>query len=156
MEIGLVNGITRAVVCCHERGADQTIMTEFDLHTATIEALPQDKPLIMLNLMRFRDQSLDGDGSGWDAYLRYSRMSNALIKERAGRIIWAGELNGTTFGPLQHGQWDFVALVTYPTPAAFLDMMQSEAYAEANVHRHNGCQDHLIMAVDETFNGMTG
>lgn len=131
-------------------------MTDLDLHEPTIEALPPDKPVIMLNLMRFRDQSLDGDGTGWDAYLRYSRMANGLIRERSGRIIWAGELNGATFGPVEHGRWDFVALVSYPTPAAFLDMMKSEAYAKANVHRHNGCEDHLIMAVDETFNGLAG
>ena len=127
-----------------------------DLHVSTVEALPPDQPVIMLNLMRFRDRSLDGDGSGWDAYLRYSRMTNKLIRARSGRIIWAGELNGATLGPEVHGQWDFTALVYYPRPAAFLDMMQSDEYAEANVHRENGCEAHLIMAVNETFNGLAG
>ncbi len=125
-----------------------------DLHVDTIAALAQDQPLIMLNLMKFRAESLDGDGSGWDAYLRYSRMANKLIQERAGRIVWAGEVNGTTFGPQVHGEWDFTALVSYPTPGTFLEMMQSEAYAAANVHRANGCEAHLIMAVNETFNGL--
>ena len=34
--------------------------------------LDQHAPVVMLNLMRFREKSLDGNGSGWDAYLRYS------------------------------------------------------------------------------------
>lgn len=125
-----------------------------DLHVDTIAALPQDEPVIMLNLMKFRTESLDGDGSGWDAYLRYSRMANKLIQERSGRIVWAGEVGGTTLGPDVHGQWDFTALVSYPSPGAFLDMMQSAEYQLANVHRSNGCEAHLIMAVNETFNGL--
>lgn len=127
-----------------------------DLHLETIAALPQDQPVIMLNLMKFRPESLDGDGSGWDAYLRYSRMANKLIQERSGRIVWAGEVDGATLGPQVHGQWDFTALVSYPTAGTFLDMMQSEEYGKANVHRANGCEAHLIMAVNETFNGLGG
>lgn len=127
-----------------------------DLHVETIESLDSDKPVVMVNLMKFREQSLDGDGSGWDAYLRYSRMANKLIKERSGRIFWAGEVNGTTLGPEEHGQWDYAALVFYPSPDAFLDMMQSPEYQEANVHRDNGCQAHMIMAADETYNGLAG
>lgn len=123
------------------------------LHIEAISRLPADEPLVMANLMKFRERSLDGDGSGWDAYVRYSRMANRLIKERGGRIVWAGELLGTTLGPEVHGQWDYVALVSYPAPEAFLDMMTSDAYAAADVHRTNGCEAHLIMAVHERFNG---
>lgn len=127
-----------------------------DLHVATIEALASDQPVVMLNLMKFRDESLDGDGSGWDAYVRYSQAANRLIKARSGRIIWAGEVSGTTLGPKEHGEWDYAALVLYPSPDAFLDMMQSAEYLEANVHRDNGCEAHLIMATDETYNGLAG
>lgn len=125
-----------------------------ELHTETIAGLPQDQPLVMLNLMKFRAESLDGDGSGWDAYVRYSKMANKLIKDRSGRIIWAGEVMGATLGPAVHGDWDYSALVSYPTAGDFLEMVQSDAYAEANVHRDNGCAAHLIMAINETFNGL--
>ena len=124
------------------------------LHAETVEGLSADEPVTMLNLMRFREQSLDGDGSGWDAYVRYSVQANRLIKERGGRIIWAGDVNGTAFGPEAHGDWDYTALVNSPNPAAFLDMMHSSEYAEANVHRENGCLDHLIMAVGVAYNGL--
>ena len=127
-----------------------------ELHVARVEGLPADQPIVMLNLMKFRSESLDGDGTGWDGYLRYSRMANKLIKERSGRIIWAGEVNGAALGPEVHGQWDYMALVTYPSPAAFLDMMHSDDYVLANVHSDNGCESHLIMAVNETFNALAG
>lgn len=122
-----------------------------NLHESVVEALASDRPITMLNLMRFHDESLDGDGSGWDAYVRYSKITVRLIKDRGGRIFWAGEIAGTAFGPTEAGNWDYAALVFYPSPDAFADMMASDAYAEANVHRANGCADHLIMAVDETI-----
>jgi hypothetical protein len=37
-----------------------------------IRRLPPDQPIVMLNLVKLRARSADGDGSGWDAYLRYS------------------------------------------------------------------------------------
>ena len=38
-----------------------------ELHVAGLERLDVDEPVVMLNLMKFREQSSDGDGSGWDA-----------------------------------------------------------------------------------------
>src|SRR5258707_10794015 len=42
------------------------------LNIEGLKELEHQGPIVMVNLMRFRDRSLDGDGSGWDAYLRYS------------------------------------------------------------------------------------
>ena len=55
-----------------------------DLNLDALAALPDDAPVVMLNLMRFREHSLDGNGSGWDAYLRYSALAIKLIKARGG------------------------------------------------------------------------
>jgi len=49
-------------------------------------------------------------------------------------------------------RWDYVALVRYPSRASFLAMMQSPEYAIANVERENGCADHAIVAIRETYN----
>lgn len=124
------------------------------LHIETVEGLDPDEPVVMLNLMKFRARSLDGDGTGWDAYLRYSRQAASQISSRGGSIMWAGEVNGVSLGPEAAGQWDYAALVFYPTPGAFLDMMQSEPYAKANIDRSNGCEEHLIMATTETLNSL--
>ena len=60
--------------------------------------------------------------------------------------------NTTTGVPHAGNGWDFVALVYYPTVAAFLDMMTSEAYErEADPHRVNGCADHVIIATSEAY-----
>jgi uncharacterized protein (DUF1330 family) len=121
------------------------------LNEATLAALPDAGPVTMLNLMRFRARSRDGNGTGWDAYLRYSKLTIRLIKERGGTIIWTGDAEAVALGAPEANRWDYVALVRYPSRAAFLDMMTSSDYAAANVERENGCADHVIVAVKETY-----
>lgn len=125
------------------------------LNEAGLKALPDDGPVTMLNLMRFRERSLDGNGSGWDAYLRYSALTIKLIKARGGTIIWTGTAEAVALGDPDRHRWDYVALVRYPSRAAFIDMMTSAAYAAANVERENGCADHAIVAVKETYRKFT-
>jgi hypothetical protein len=125
------------------------------LNDAALKALTDQGPVVMLNLMRFRERSLDGNGSGWDAYLRYSALAIKLIKTRRGTIIWTGNAEAVALGVPEQHRWDYVALVRYPSRAAFLDMMQSSEYATANVERENGCADHTIIAVNETYRKFT-
>ncbi|QDF40073.2 DUF1330 domain-containing protein [Bradyrhizobium symbiodeficiens] len=122
------------------------------LNIAGLERLDPQAPVVMLNLMRFHARSRDGDGSGWDAYLRYSAVTVPMIKARGGTLLWTGEAKAVALGPQAGNDWDFVALVHYPTVAAFLDMMTSEAYErEADPHRVNGCAEHVIIATNEAY-----
>ena len=74
------------------------------LNEAALAALPDDAPVTMLNLMRFRERSLDGNGSGWDAYLRYSALTIKLIKARGGTIVWAGTAEAVALGEPEAGR----------------------------------------------------
>ena len=122
------------------------------LNIEALRALPQDEPVVMVNLMRFRPKSLDGDGTGWDAYLRYSKATSPLIKARGGTIIWAGKADTTAVGDAVRHNWDYVALVYYPTRAAFLDMMTSDTYETVcDPLRVAGCAEHVIVAATEGF-----
>ena len=116
-----------------------------------LRALPDCKPVVMANLCKYRDLSSDGDGTGRDAYLRYSRGVISLLKERNATILWAGNVETVALGLAQDGDWDFIVLVQYPTRDAFIDMMTSAAYVECNVHRLNGLERHTIISVDEQF-----
>lgn len=117
-----------------------------------LERLDQHAPVVMLNLMRFHGRSRDGDGSGWDAYLRYSAVTVPMIRARGGTLLWTGDAKAIALGPQDGNDWDFVALVYYPTVAAFLDMMTSEAYErEADPHRVNACAEHVIIATSEAY-----
>lgn len=116
------------------------------LYTEAIEGLDPGTPVVMLNLVKFRAHSLDGDGTGWDAYLRYSVHTSPLLKQRGATILWAGTVGALAFGADPGGDWDYAVLVWYPTPSAFLEMMTSPEYAVGNVHRENGTERHSILA----------
>src|SRR5215471_14004637 len=98
------------------------------LNIEGLERLDQHAPVVMLNLMRFHARSRDGVGSGWDAYLRYSAVTVPMIRARGGTLRWTGDAKTVALGPHDGNDWDFVALVYYPTGTAFRDMMTSEAY----------------------------
>jgi uncharacterized protein (DUF1330 family) len=122
-----------------------------ELNESFVRDLPDNGPVVMVNMVRFRAASADGDGSGWDAYLRYSRAITALLKGVGATVLWAGNAEGPAYGDLGAEHWQYLVLVRYPSRRAFLDMVTSPAYAEANVHRENGVEDHLILASSETY-----
>jgi uncharacterized protein (DUF1330 family) len=109
-------------------------------------------PIVMVNLMRFRKRSLDGDGSGWDAYLRYSALTVPMIKARGGTLLWTGDAKAVALGEQESNQWDYLALVYYPSVAAFIGMMTSAEYeTRCDPHRRNGCEEHVIICTKEAY-----
>jgi uncharacterized protein (DUF1330 family) len=122
------------------------------LNITGLGALDPQSPVVMVNLMRFHPRALDGDGSGWDAYLRYSALTVPMIKARGGTLLWTGDAKAVALGVPDAHRWDYLALVYYPTVAAFLEMMTSADYeTRCDPHRRNGCADHLIIATREAY-----
>lgn len=122
-----------------------------ELHDRALDRIPDGAPVVMVNLMKFKARSDDGDGTGWDAYVRYSKGVNPLIRQAGGAIVWTGDAHGASFGPAQWGDWDFVALVRYPSAAAFRDFITSPEYEAQNHHRLNGVERHVIIATEEAY-----
>ena len=122
------------------------------LNVGGLAELDREMPVVMVNLMRFHERSLDGEGSGWDAYLRYSALTVPMIKARGGTLLWTGDAEAVALGPEAGNQWDYLALVYYPTVAAFIDMMTSADYeTRCDPHRRNGCAEHVIIATTEAY-----
>ena len=122
------------------------------LNVSGLRELEHRGPVVMVNLMRFRVRSLDDDGSGWDAYLRYSALTVPMIKARGGTLLWTGDARAVALGAAEDNQWDYLALVSYPDVAAFVDMMTSADYeTRCDPHRHNGCEAHVIICTSEAY-----
>ena len=122
------------------------------LNVKGLEQIDHQGPIVMVNLMRFRKRSLDGDGSGWDAYLRYSALTVPMIKARGGTLLWTGDAKAVALGAQEGNQWDYLALVYYPSVAAFIDMMTSPDYEKScDPHRRNGCEEHVIICTKEAY-----
>src|SRR5258708_16164749 len=110
------------------------------LNVRGLKELEQQGPIVMVNLMRFRERSLDGDGSGWDAYLRYSALTVPMIKARGGTLLWTGDAKAVALGQQEGQQRHYLALVYYPSVDAFIDMMTSADYDKRrDPHRTHLC-----------------
>ena len=106
---------------------------------------PDDGPVVMLNLLKFKASAGDGSGSGADAYGRYGDAAVQMIEERGGRVIWAGRGQQILIGdPAQ--DWDSVLLVEYPSRKAFIDMVTTPEYNEAHKHRESGLERTVVVA----------
>jgi uncharacterized protein (DUF1330 family) len=123
---------------------------------AALAAGDRTGPVVMLNLVRYREHSTDGDGSGLDAYLRYSRGFVPLLKRCGGTILWAGDVTGVAIGDDGADDWDYAVLVQYPDRQAFVDVMTSADYAAINPHRLAGLDKHVILPVSETYSKFAG
>jgi uncharacterized protein (DUF1330 family) len=122
-----------------------------ELNEDFIRGLADTGPVVMVNLLRLRACAADGNGSGWDAYLRYSEAALPLVKACGGTVLWAGDAEGVAYGDPRAHRWDYVVLVRYPSRAAFLGMATSPEYAQANLRRQNAVEDHVILATHETY-----
>lgn len=87
-----------------------------------------DGPLVMVNLLKFADR---------EAYYRYAAVALQKVSDRGGRVIVASDAWGGLIGD---SDWDEVAVVEYPTKAAFLDMLADPEYVAALEHRTAGLE----------------
>ena len=69
---------------------------------------PDDGPVVMLNLNRYRDR---------EAYARYGAVAAAVLERLGGRVLWHAAVNGSVVGD---DSYDDVIAVWYPSAAAFL------------------------------------
>lgn len=113
----------------------------------------QSAPIYMVNLLKFRARAEYPDGrdakglSGSDAYGLYGAVAGAKIVEVGGKLVWGAPAEMTVIGGVDE-KWDAVAIVYYPTRAAFVKMVSMPDYLEATVHRVAGLERSIIVQCD--------
>ena len=122
---------------------------------AAFAALPQDQPIAMINLLRFRaraDYPADhplhaAETSGAEAYAAYGRAAAAPFARAGGSQVWLGRPTSTLIGPTDE-QWDLAFIAQYPSATAFLAMLRDEDYRAAVIHRQAGVLDSRLIRCD--------
>ena len=115
------------------------------------KSLPRDEPVMMLNMLKFRDKAAYEDGreaTGAEAYAEYGRSSGPIFERVGGEIIWRGRPEVMVIGPADK-QWDMMFIARYPTAGAFLEMVTDPDYRIAVKHRQAAVLDsRLIRTAD--------
>jgi uncharacterized protein (DUF1330 family) len=104
-----------------------------------------DGPVVMLNLLKFKERADSGDGSGAQSYGRYGAEAKRMVEARGGRMVWQGRAEQLLIGGPEQ-DWDVVALVEYPSRKAFLDMAMSEEMRKAHHDREGGLEATVLLA----------
>ena len=107
------------------------------LEAFTAAAEQQEGPVVMLNLLKFKE------GSGALEYATYGAVARKLIEEGGGHVLYSGRVDQLLVGETE--DWDAIALVEYPSKA-FLEMVSWPDYIEASEHREAGLEDTVLMA----------
>ena len=120
---------------------------------AAAATMPEDRPVVMVNLLRYKDlagydgPSDAGPCTGREAY--FGRYLPAFARVAAGtpfRLLYAGNVFAALAAPAGE-RWDDVAVVEYPSLAAFRRVVESAAYAaEAAPHRRAALEDWRLIA----------
>ena len=107
--------------------ASKRFVPEDEALTA-LGALPDDEPVVILNLLEFADD-------GGESYRRSSASALPLIKSRGGYVLYAGVPVGSGAGDIN---WDLVLMVLYPSRASFLDLNADPEYRKGLADRSAG------------------
>ncbi|MCK7548337.1 DUF1330 domain-containing protein [Marinobacter koreensis] len=117
-----------------------------------LENTPKSTPIVMLNLLKFRQQADYGDSSsgrtGQQAYAEYSKGAIKCVKSAGGELVWAGAPTATLIGP-ETEHWDHVLLVRYPSIEAFFAMVESDEYQAIVHHRTAAVDDSRLVPMVE-------
>jgi len=94
----------------------------------------------------------DTQRTGAGAYRDYSDQVVKMVEARGGRVIWTGRPENVLIGDSAADDWDLVALVSYPSRQAFIDMVTSSTYQEAHTHRERGLDRTVLLACEPLLN----
>lgn len=90
--------------------------------------LPMDTPVVMLNLLKFKDMVPETGLSGAESYKEYMRQATPFFAKAGAEVLFMGKPQTMLIGPEDEYLWDKVLLVKYNTIAGFLGMVQAEGY----------------------------
>ena len=120
--------------------------------------------VVMINLLHFARPDNDAgdagaagaakESSGSGAYREYSDQVVKMVESRGGKVIWTGRPENVLIGDSDADDWDLVALVSYPSRSAFIDMVTSPKYEEAHTHRERGLDRTVLLACEPVLNAL--
>jgi hypothetical protein len=143
----------------------KTVEMTADAVQAAAAVIPEDTPFHMVNLLRYKERADYGDRtdvapcSGREAYyLRYlpafNRVASAEGLAEGITVTWIGTVIARLVAPPDE-QWDDMAIVEYPSFAAFQHVIENPRYtSEADPHRRAALEDwRLIATAKVTLSG---
>jgi uncharacterized protein (DUF1330 family) len=115
--------------------------------------LASDGPVMMVNLLKFREKAAYADGrdpelSGREAYGRYAVEMKKLVEASGGRFVFSAHVEGLLLGDVE-SLWDTVGIVEYPSSKALVQIASTPEFQAIEVHRVAGLEGQLNLTTRE-------
>jgi len=94
---------------------------------SALKSYPKDKPVAMVNVIKYRDKTPDGTEEGRAAYKRYTTAAMPFMEAVGGKMIWRGKPAGVVIGN-DDTKPDVLFIVEYPSIDAFFAMIKNPEY----------------------------
>lgn len=116
---------------------------------------PDQGPVVMLNLLRFREWADYGHApelapvapiSGAEAYARYMRDMLPLLQRSGGDVVFSGTAGSFLIGPTGES-WDHVLLVRQASKASFLAFASDPEAQCVTAHRTAAISDSRLLPI---------
>lgn len=82
--------------------------------------IPDNEPVIMLNLLKFSDSG--------ELYKNYTEAAYPFFKESGAEILYQGKVIHTFIGDENASEWDKMLLVKYDSKTDFINMVTAQNY----------------------------
>jgi uncharacterized protein (DUF1330 family) len=130
----------------------RTVAIDDEAALAVAAKAPAGKPVVMINMLRFRDQADYGDRTefgpctGREAYFeRYAPVASPLVMADGAKIQWMGDIIGNVIAPPEE-RWDLILLVEYPSFSVLQKLFANPDYQAAVFHRTAALEDSRLIA----------
>ena len=122
-----------------------TIDQDYAIELATT-APEDDGPVWMVNLMRYKDQAEYADGrettlTGREADDEYTPLGP--LAAVGAQPVFVADVDDQLIG--DEPKWDRIAVVRYPTRAAFIEMQRRDDFRTAHAHKEAGMAETIVI-----------
>lgn len=119
---------------------------------ALVANYPKDQPVTMINILRYKDKTGNGEETGEMAYARYGQNVLPFLKKAGGRLLWRGDVHATVIGDGSQPP-QVVLLVEYPSIQNFIEMTTDPEYIKIAKDRTLGLEYGGLMASTSVYKG---
>ena len=114
----------------------------------------EDKPIFMVNLLKFKEKAVypdkrETDLTGEQAYAIYGQEIGKQLEKVGAKTIFSGKVSRLMLGEVED-LWDQVAIARYPNRKAMLDMISDPEYIKSAQHRVAGLEGQLNIETNST------
>jgi uncharacterized protein (DUF1330 family) len=104
-------------------------------------------PIFMVNMLKFKDRAEYPDGretdlTGREAYHLYAKVAEKLIRGIGGEVTFDGDVTFLNTGEVEE-LWDEIMIARYGQRSDLVDMVRTDEWQAAAVHRVAGLKGEL-------------